>query len=201
MAVGDEGFCKGEVFGFGMVGHVYHDGVVEAGVGGCVDRFGGLGVVEVEGYGDGGVAGGGGGGLGEEGGGVGLGPGEEEDHGGGVFGGRGADGGEDAFEVVLWVGRGGLVSWRSTGVFWRQSGRLRLRTRCRMIARTIGGSPREKLTTQTPAMAYLPSTAFRSMILALFWERSNLGFAGAGSAMMVLEGRRKAQLQDSGWRW
>lgn len=40
------------------------------------------------------------------------------------------------------------------------------------------------------------------MTLALFWERSNLGFVGAGSAMMVLGGRRKAQLQDVGWdKW
>lgn len=60
-------------------------------------------MVEVEGDGDGGGAGGGGGGLGEEGGGVGLGPGEEEDHCWGAFGGGGADGGEDAFEVVLMV--------------------------------------------------------------------------------------------------
>lgn len=66
-----------------------------------MDGVGGLGVVEVEGDGDGGVAGSGGGGLGEEGGGVCLGPGEEEDHGWRAFGGGGADGGEDAFEVVL----------------------------------------------------------------------------------------------------
>ena len=66
-----------------------------------MDGGGGLGVVEVQGDGDGGGGGGGGGGLGEEGARVGLGPGEEEDHGGGVLGGGGADGGEDAFEVVL----------------------------------------------------------------------------------------------------
>ena len=87
--------------------HIDHDGIVEARVGGGVDGCRGLGVVEVEGDWDGGVAGGGGGGLGEEGGGVGLCPGEEEDHGGGVFGGGGADGGEDAFEVVLGGREGG----------------------------------------------------------------------------------------------
>lgn len=41
-----------------------------------------------------------------------------------------------------------------------------------------------RLTTQTPGMAYLPSAAFRSMTLALFWERSTLGFC---SAMLALE--------------
>lgn len=75
-----------------------------------MDGVGGLGVVEVEGYGDGGGGGGSGGGLGEEGAGVGLGPGEEEEHGWGAFCGRGADGGEDAFEVVLWVGKR-VFSW------------------------------------------------------------------------------------------
>ena len=106
VAVRDELFGPGEVVRFFVVAHVDHDGVVETRVRGGVDGGGGLGVVEVEGYGDGGGAGGGGGGLGEEGGGVGLGPGEEEDHGGGGLGGRGADGGEDAFKVVL-----GGVSW------------------------------------------------------------------------------------------
>lgn len=57
-----------------------------------------------------------------------------------------------------------------------------------------------KLTTQTPAMAYLPSTAFRSMTLALFWERSYLGVGGASaSAMVGLERRGKAQWQIVGW--
>ena len=55
MTIGYEFFCAGEVFGFGVVAHVDHDGVVEAGVGGCVDRLGGLGVVEVEGDGDAGL--------------------------------------------------------------------------------------------------------------------------------------------------
>lgn len=94
--------------------HVHHYGVVEARVGGGVDGGGGLGVVEVEGYGYRGVAGGGGGGLGEEGGGVGLGPGEEEDHGWGGLCGCGADGGEDAFEVVLGLGERDV----SCGVWW-----------------------------------------------------------------------------------
>ena len=68
------------------------------------------------------------------------------------------------------------------------------------IAGAIVGIPGGILTTQTPAMAYLPSTAFRSMTLALFWERSKLGFVGAVSAMMVPGGGgRKAQLQDRGW--
>ena len=58
-------------------------------------------MVEVKGYRDGGFTAGGGSGLGKEGGGVGLGPGEEEDHGGGGLGCCGADGGEDAFEIVL----------------------------------------------------------------------------------------------------
>ena len=85
--------------------HVNHDAVVAACVGGGVDRGGGLCVVEVDGYGDRGGAGGFGGGGREDGGAVGLGPGEEEEHGGGAFGGCGADGREDAFEVVL-RGRG-----------------------------------------------------------------------------------------------
>lgn len=46
----------------------------------------------------------------------------------------------------------------------------------------------EGLTTQTPATAYLPSAALRSMILALFWDRSTLAFSGAGSAMVALDG-------------
>lgn len=91
----------GQVFGSVVVAHVDHDGVVEARCRGGADGGGGLGVVEVQGYGDGRRGGGGGGGLGEEGGGVGLRPGEEEDHGGRGLCGRGADGGEDAFEVVL----------------------------------------------------------------------------------------------------
>ncbi len=66
-----------------------------------MDGFGGLRVVEVEGDRDGGGTGGRGGCLGEEGRGVGLCPGEEEDHGWGAFGGGGADGGDDTFEVVL----------------------------------------------------------------------------------------------------
>ena len=56
-----------------------------------------------------------------------------------------------------------------------------------------------KLTTQTPAMAYLPSAAFLSMTLALFWDRSMLGFLVAGSAMFAVEGRRGAQLREPGW--
>ena len=66
-----------------------------------MDRGGGLRVVEVDGYGDRGGAGGFEGGGGEDGGAVGLGPGEEEEHGGRAFGGGGADGCENAFEVVL----------------------------------------------------------------------------------------------------
>lgn len=56
-----------------------------------------------------------------------------------------------------------------------------------------------KRTTQTPAMAYLPSAAFLSMTLALFWDRSILGFLVTGSAMFAVEGRRGAQLQEPGW--
>ena len=67
-----------------------------------MDRVGGLRVVEVDGYGDWGGAGGVRGGGCEDGLAVGLGPGEEEDHSGRAFGGGGADGREDAFEVVLW---------------------------------------------------------------------------------------------------
>lgn len=57
----------------------------------------------------------------------------------------------------------------------------------------------EELTTQTPGMAYLPSAAFRSMTLALFWERSNSGFGVVASAMMGLERRGKAQGKGFGW--
>lgn len=42
---------------------------------------------------------------------------------------------------------------------------------------------RYKLTTQTPAMPYLPSAAFRSMTLALLWDMSSLGFSASGSAI------------------
>lgn len=44
-----------------------------------------------------------------------------------------------------------------------------------------------KLTTQTPAMPYLPSAAFCSMTLALFCDRSSFGFLIVGSAMMALQ--------------
>lgn len=56
----------------------------------------------------------------------------------------------------------------------------------RTVSRNISGrylNWGEKLTTQTPAMAYLPSAAFRSMTLALFSDRSSLGCFAAGSAM------------------
>ena len=66
-----------------------------------MDRAGGLRVVEVDCYGDWGGAGSVRGGVGEEGVAVGLGPGKEEEHGGGAFCGGGPDGREDAFEVVL----------------------------------------------------------------------------------------------------
>ena len=66
-----------------------------------MDGRGRLRVVEVQRYGDRGVAGGGAGGLREQRVAVGLRPGEEEDHGWGAFGAGGADGGEDPFEVVL----------------------------------------------------------------------------------------------------
>lgn len=92
-----------QVFGFLVVRHVYHDAVITSGVGGVVDGVFGLGVVEVEGYGDGGCVGGGGGGGGEGVTGVGLRPGEEEDHCWGGFGFGGADGGEDTFDVVLGI--------------------------------------------------------------------------------------------------
>ena len=49
-----------------------------------------------------------------------------------------------------------------------------------LLSRTTG-----TLTTQTPGMAYLPSAAFRNMMLALFWDRSCLGFLVAGSAMFT----------------
>ena len=66
-----------------------------------MDCAGGLRVVEVHGYGDWNGAGGVRGGRGEDGLAVGLGPGEEEDHGGRALCGSGPDGREDAFEVVL----------------------------------------------------------------------------------------------------
>ena len=83
-----------------------------------------------------------------------MGPGKEEDHSGGGLGGGGTDGGEDSFEIVLeFFNCGELLSknWRS------------------------------RLTTQTPAIPYLPSAAFRNMTLALFSDRSSL----AGSVMFV----------------
>ena len=83
--------------------HVDHDTIEAAGLRGGVDGGGVLRVVEVDGDGDGGGGGGGVCGGAEEGGGVGLCPGEEEKHGGGVFGFGGADGRENAFDVVLGV--------------------------------------------------------------------------------------------------
>lgn len=103
-----------------------------------MDGGGGLGVVEVESYGDLGGARGGSGGLREEGVGVVLGPGKEEDHGGGAFGGGGADGGEDAFEVVLgagelaggkgwWVGGGDRDAEAGETVVWEEGWRVGLK--------------------------------------------------------------------------
>ena len=80
--------------------HIHHDTIISAQICGFFHCLRGLGVVEVDGYGDGR------GGRGfvrsprEDAGGVGLRPGEEEEHGGGVLGGGGAHGGEDAFDVV-----------------------------------------------------------------------------------------------------
>ena len=51
----------------------------------------------------------------------------------------------------------------------------------------MGKDDKGKLTTQTPAMPYLPSAAFCSMTLALFWDRSSFGFLTVGSAMMALQ--------------
>ncbi len=51
----------------------------------------------------------------------------------------------------------------------------------------MGEKDKELLTTHTPAMAYFPSAAFRSMILALFWDRSGLGFRVAVSAMLAFD--------------
>ena len=50
-------------------------------------------------------------------------------------------------------------------------------------ARSGSGDGLARLTTQTPATPYLPSAAFRSMTLALFWDRSGLAFLAAGSAI------------------
>lgn len=50
-------------------------------------------------------------------------------------------------------------------------------------ARSGSGDGLARLTTQTPATPYLPSAAFRSMTLALFWDRSGLGCLAAGSAI------------------
>lgn len=90
--------------------HVDHDAVEARGDVCCLaDYFGCLGVVQVHGYRDGGVACGFGGGVHEDRSGVVQGPGEEEDHGGGaeLFG--GADGCEDAFEVVAAHGGDAVV--------------------------------------------------------------------------------------------
>ncbi len=52
----------------------------------------------------------------------------------------------------------------------------------------------ERLTTQTPGTAYLPSAAFRSMTLALFWDRSTLGFLLAGSAIFGCSGVERCSI-------
>ena len=135
-----------------------------------------------------------------------MGPGEEEDHGWGAFGGGGADGGEDAFEVVLIVsaeemsmrveklgrfGGIGVVGEETRGLMGEG---LLGDDAATGGARLESGDGMETLTTQTPAMPYLPSAAFCSMTLALFWDKSSLGFLDAGCAMLALEGWRKGAM-------
>lgn len=103
VAIGGQLGCEAQVLVARVVAHVDHDAVEAAGVGGAAHEGGGSGVVEVEGYGDGGGEGEDVGGV-DEGGDGGEGPGEEEEHGRGGEGGGGGDGGEGAFEVVLHAG-------------------------------------------------------------------------------------------------
>ncbi len=60
----------------------------------------------------------------------------------------------------------------------------------------MGENDKDVLTTQTPAIAYFPSAALRSMTFALFWDRSGLGFRVAGSVMLAFD----LQLHGPNWQ-